>query len=85
MCGLTACVVLQQQLHGNLTDGNPTNGYSKVNGNVEVNGHTKNKASSLETEINDSLEIIKHRGPDARGVWISPDRRVGMDLNTGFC
>lgn len=32
---------------------------------------------SLEEEIDNSLEFVKHRGPDARGQWISPDRRVG--------
>lgn len=31
-------------------------------------------------EIDDSLEIVKHRGPDARGQWISPDGRVGKSL-----
>ncbi|KAL1981504.1 hypothetical protein VTN96DRAFT_2533 [Rasamsonia emersonii] len=31
-----------------------------------------------EKEIDDSLEIVKHRGPDARGQWISPDGRVGL-------
>ncbi|KAJ7731331.1 putative asparagine synthase [Mycena maculata] len=38
-----------------------------------------------------SLEIIKHRGPDSRGIYISPDARVGLghvrlsiiDLPTG--
>ncbi|KAK7052635.1 asparagine synthetase domain-containing protein [Favolaschia claudopus] len=38
-----------------------------------------------------SLELIKHRGPDSRGVYVSPDRRVGLgharlsiiDLSTG--
>lgn len=33
-----------------------------------------------EKEIDDSLEIVKHRGPDARGQWISPDGRVGKSV-----
>ncbi|KAL2810551.1 nucleophile aminohydrolase [Aspergillus granulosus] len=32
----------------------------------------------LEQNIDESLEIVKHRGPDASGKWISPDNRVGI-------
>lgn len=28
-------------------------------------------------EIEQSLELIKHRGPDERGTYVSPDGRVG--------
>lgn len=28
-------------------------------------------------ELEESLELIKHRGPDSRGQWISSDNRVG--------
>ncbi|KAE8385112.1 asparagine synthase [Aspergillus alliaceus] len=43
------------------------------------NGLPVNKSAvGLETELNKSLDIIKHRGPDARGVWMSPDTRVGL-------
>lgn len=31
----------------------------------------------LEAILDSSLDSIKHRGPDARGQWISTDRRVG--------
>jgi asparagine synthase (glutamine-hydrolysing) len=41
-----------------------------------VNG--SNKGQSLEEEIEKSLDLVKHRGPDARGQWISSDGRVGM-------
>lgn len=39
------------------------------------NGHvpTINTKDALEA----SMEIIKHRGPDARGHWISDDSQVG--------
>ncbi|KAJ7615984.1 putative asparagine synthase [Roridomyces roridus] len=45
----------------------------------------------LERELAVSLEIIKHRGPDSRGTYVSPDARVGLghvrlaiiDLETG--
>ncbi|KAJ0420252.1 nucleophile aminohydrolase [Aspergillus carlsbadensis] len=32
----------------------------------------------LEREIDKSLEIVQHRGPDASGKWISHDNRVGL-------
>ncbi|KAJ7614779.1 putative asparagine synthase [Roridomyces roridus] len=48
-------------------------------------------ADVLERELAASLEIIKHRGPDSRGTYVSPDARVGLghvrlaviDLETG--
>ena len=33
----------------------------------------------LEREITQSLDKINHRGPDARGSWISNGNRVGKD------
>ncbi|OJD36739.1 asparagine synthase [Diplodia corticola] len=32
----------------------------------------------LSRELDASLEAIKHRGPDSRGQWISPDNRVAL-------
>ncbi|KAJ7034081.1 putative asparagine synthase [Mycena alexandri] len=48
-------------------------------------------ASSLKYELEASIELIKHRGPDSRGIYISPDVQVGLgharlsiiDLATG--
>lgn len=31
----------------------------------------------ISDQLEKSLEIIKHRGPDDRGYWISDDCRVG--------
>lgn len=31
----------------------------------------------LDRQMDESLELVKHRGPDARGQWFSPDHRVG--------
>jgi asparagine synthetase B (glutamine-hydrolysing) len=42
---------------------------SKANGHVQ----TYNTEAALEA----SIEIVKHRGPDARGHWISDDSKVG--------
>ncbi|PYH91909.1 asparagine synthetase [Aspergillus ellipticus CBS 707.79] len=32
----------------------------------------------LKSQVDSSLDLIKHRGPDARGQWFSPDSRVGL-------
>lgn len=33
---------------------------------------------ALASQMNESLQLIKHRGPDARGQWLSSDYRVGL-------
>lgn len=33
---------------------------------------------SLSKAVNESLDAIKHRGPDSNGQWISENGRVGM-------
>ncbi|KAJ7244903.1 putative asparagine synthase [Mycena rebaudengoi] len=48
-------------------------------------------AHEVRNSLAASLEIIKHRGPDSRGIYVSPDARVGLghvrlsiiDLSTG--
>ncbi|GMG31070.1 unnamed protein product [Aspergillus oryzae] len=35
----------------------------------------------LESEIDNGLDFIKHRGPDARGKWVNADGRVGNDIH----
>lgn len=32
----------------------------------------------IQERLCESLEHIRHRGPDSRGVWLSTDGRVGM-------
>jgi len=34
-------------------------------------------ALELAQKLDASLDMIKHRGPDSRGQWISDDKRVG--------
>lgn len=34
--------------------------------------------ADLETKLSASLDLIAHRGPDARGIWINDDASVGM-------
>lgn len=45
--------------------------------------HCLNDTKTLEKQLDDSLELIKHRGPDSRGQWISSDNKVGtLSLET---
>lgn len=47
-----------------------------------VNGDTTDSArKKLFHSLDQSLDQIKHRGPDARGHWISQDNRVGTLVN----
>ncbi|PLB39027.1 asparagine synthetase B family protein [Aspergillus candidus] len=40
--------------------------------------NSEDNAQALSKQIDDSLELVKHRGPDARGQWLSEDLRVGL-------
>lgn len=50
------------------------NGYSESDANGQA--QTYNTVEALEA----SMEIVKHRGPDARGHWISDDSKVGRSM-----
>jgi len=71
MCGITCIVALEGQTHEPKAASSLPNGIdsSAVNGDEGI--------AKLAKELDDSLELIKHRGPDSRGQWISPDKRVG--------
>jgi asparagine synthase (glutamine-hydrolysing) len=47
---------------------------------VALRGHGPlvKKRGELEKTLEESLDTIRHRGPDANGYWISEDYRVGM-------
>lgn len=73
MCGIVCVVALQGVSHEL---------QSKPNGHISngVNGlHLKDDDYGLRLakEIDSSLDMIDHRGPDSRGQWISDDKRVG--------
>lgn len=46
-----------------------------------ANGDIKSKISQ---ELDRSLEMIAHRGPDSQGQWISEDNRVGNSSRNDF-
>ena len=71
MCGIS-CILALQQAHHKPKD--PGNLQHEIEG-VEINGDLEH--NKLAKELDDSLELIKHRGPDSRGQWISSDKRVG--------
>lgn len=47
--------------------------------------------AAVAKKLDAALTQIEHRGPDARGQWISPDKQVGPRLHAlpemihGFC
>lgn len=47
---------------------------------VALRGHgpLHQSRAILSKTLNESLDAIKHRGPDANGHWISDDCRVGQ-------
>ena len=46
---------------------------------LAFNHQPQDSGPKLESEIDDSLDLVQHRGPDARGKWVSSDCRVGED------
>ncbi|KAB8270195.1 hypothetical protein BDV30DRAFT_229209 [Aspergillus minisclerotigenes] len=40
--------------------------------------HCANNGPGLEKQLEESLDLVNHRGPDARGRWFSTDHRVGL-------
>lgn len=75
MCGIS-CVF---GLAANLPESHQyqSNGYS--NGDTHLQERKK-----LLHDLDQSLDKIKHRGPDARGHWLSADNRVGTLVVASF-
>lgn len=68
MCGISTIVVLPPSSTGN---GEGSSTEHDDGRDVALN------RQRLHDEMRESLETIKHRGPDASGVWISGDERIG--------
>ncbi|KAJ5215068.1 glutamine-hydrolyzing asparagine synthase [Penicillium chermesinum] len=73
MCGISACLSLAP----------PSNGYAEHAGvacNAETeSGSTTNRVRHpLATQLQASLNVIAHRGPDDSGVWINESEEVGL-------
>ncbi|KAL9611160.1 MAG: hypothetical protein Q9167_004182 [Letrouitia subvulpina] len=50
-------------------------GHSSAKRTNDVSDHIRSKISR---ELDQSLDMIAHRGPDSRGIWISEDNRVAL-------
>jgi asparagine synthase (glutamine-hydrolysing) len=52
---------------------------------VTLRGHHSlcKDRDSLGKKIDESLNTIKHRGPDSNGYWISDNERIGMYRQAG--
>ncbi|KAL9084487.1 MAG: hypothetical protein Q9159_005183 [Coniocarpon cinnabarinum] len=63
MCGIS-CVLA---LHGASLEGKQAKGPEEYESSHDI-----------ETNLNKSLDLIAHRGPDSRGIWTSLDKRVAL-------
>jgi asparagine synthase (glutamine-hydrolysing) len=68
MCGISC--VFGLKAHSPEPQQHQTNGHT--NGDTHMQERKK-----LLRDLDQSLEKIKHRGPDSRGHWLSADNRVG--------
>ncbi|KAK4982961.1 hypothetical protein LTR66_009015 [Elasticomyces elasticus] len=71
MCGISCILTLQNSSHEHAQPGALPNGHDH-----QTNGDTDR--ARLARELDESLESIKHRGPDSRGQWISDNKRVAF-------
>ena len=71
MCGISAFI----DIHGR-----PPESGSAAPPDGKEHGEGVHQAfnPSLASRLDESLDLIHHRGPDERGSWISNDARVGM-------
>lgn len=72
MCGFSACILLSGANANGHCSNASCNG--EINGDRQVNGAEK----GLERELQASLDLITHRGPDDSGIWISANEKVGL-------
>lgn len=63
MCGISAVVTLTK---------------ASANGHPSEQEEKRSK-DVLQQEMIKSLDFIKHRGPDAKGIWVSLDQSIGME------
>lgn len=70
MCGISVIIALQEASQNTRQPLRPTISDST---NLQHDPH----AAELTNELNESLDLVAHRGPDSRGQWISSDKRVG--------
>ncbi|KAF2839927.1 glutamine-hydrolyzing asparagine synthase [Patellaria atrata CBS 101060] len=55
-----------------------TNGYTNGITNGYNNGNIDDTNSTLRSQLQASIDILNHRGPDESGIWISPSNEVAL-------
>ncbi|TLD11703.1 hypothetical protein PspLS_11784 [Pyricularia sp. CBS 133598] len=83
MCGISAAVTFARDSAAYATAyaTNGVTGVIHVNGNASPNEQAKGgplKHHELRSQLEESLDTIAHRGPDASGVWISGDGAIAL-------
>lgn len=81
MCGISVIVALEGQTHDLSQKANGS--YPEGVDGVDI--HADKDAAKLAKELDESLNMIAHRGPDSRGQWISDDKRVGPLTYDPWC
>ncbi|KAL8919477.1 MAG: hypothetical protein Q9208_006762 [Pyrenodesmia sp. 3 TL-2023] len=78
MCGFSACILLPEASindHNSCTECTKTAGNKEIERGLEANGGV---AKGLAADLEASLHLITHRGPDDTGIWISANEQVGL-------
>ena len=82
MCGISCILALDgRSHHAHTSHTNGTNGTHQVNGDTTAASHKNHARKQILHDLDKSLDLIKHRGPDSRGHWLSKDNRVGTLVN----
>jgi asparagine synthase (glutamine-hydrolysing) len=86
MCGITASIALpgggangyaNGYINGHTNDQN--NDHINALSNVHKNGYTDcSPTRNLTAQIQASIDVLNHRGPDESGIWISSDDSVAL-------
>ena len=78
MCGISVVVALQQRKsHSRDSEGESHFPYVK-----NTKSQMDDVGLQMSEELDKSLDILAHRGPDSRGQWISEDNQVGISRAT---
>ncbi|KAL8785260.1 MAG: hypothetical protein Q9213_003464 [Squamulea squamosa] len=78
MCGFSACILLPEASingYNSCTECAKTPGNKEIEHDLEANGGV---AKGLAADLQASLNLITHRGPDDTGIWISANEQVGL-------
>ncbi|KAI1332913.1 asparagine synthase [Xylariaceae sp. FL0255] len=72
MCGISTVITLKRR---STTSNGNVNG---INQNGHANGNSSHLPDDITVKLTESLDIINHRGPDARDIWINPENTIAL-------